>query len=137
MVNNIGKENIITSDETYTIVCCVCWFGFIWLGLFSLGYGWISIATKGENLIVQDEKIRGTAVSLQGLKWNLIDIDVSMKDIKEIIIVKSERTLGLANTSITIRTQTDNYEFIMPVDAEGTKAVIEKRISLYSKDNNV
>lgn len=129
MMYIIGKENIDTSEMTYTLVSVACWIGFIWMGLNSLYYGWISIATRGENLIIQDEKIIGTAISLKGLNIELIDIDVNMKDIKEIIIVKNEKVMGLVIVSMNIRTQTNNYEFIMPVDAEGTKAIIEKRIS--------
>ncbi len=130
MMYIIGKENIDTSELTYTLISIACWIGFIWMGVNSLYYGWISIATRGENLIIQDEKIIGTAISLKGLNIELIDIDVNMKDIKEIIIVKNEKVMGLAIVSMNIRTQTNNYEFIMPVDAEGTKAIIEKRISL-------
>lgn len=130
MMYIIGKENIDTSEMTYTLVCIVCWIGFIWMGTNSLYYGWISIATRGENLIIQDKKIVGTAIFLKGLNIELIDIDVNMDDIKEIIIVKNEKVMGLAIVSLNLRTETNNYEFIMPVDAEGTKAIIEKRMSL-------
>lgn len=53
-----------------------------------------------------------------------------MKEVTEVIIEKREKKLGLELTSLYIRTADHKYEFIMPVDAEGTKAVIEKRMSV-------
>lgn len=126
----VGYEDLNISKSAYIAIIGVSWIGFVYLAVASLLYGWIRLATCGENLIVSDEKIVGTSVTISGLNIELNDFDINTEDVTEVIIVKGEKKLGLEFTSLNIRTADHNYEFLMPVDAEGTKAVIEKRMSV-------
>lgn len=125
-----GKEKWNMSDIAYTVAIAISWVGFIYLAIVSLVYGWVRLATCGENLVISDEKIIAIYITIAGLNVELNDMDIEMKEVTEVIIEKREKKLGLELTSLYIRTADHKYEFIMPVDAEGTKAVIEKRMSV-------
>lgn len=134
VVNILGKagmEEIFDMEETSyvltNIFVCVL---FVVFGAYSIYFAWISIATRGEFLIVQEEKIVGAASSISGRDIKTIDVNVNIADIKEIVIVRKEKTNGLEMSSLVIRANDNNYEFLMPVDPDGVKSIIENRMNI-------